>query len=45
MGIIYKIKSKLGYEPTMDFEAGLKKAVEWFELQQIVNTQYEGTNV
>jgi len=29
---ISNIKTKLGYEPKIDFEEGLKKTVEWFKL-------------
>ncbi|MCH7562962.1 MAG: NAD-dependent epimerase/dehydratase family protein [Gemmatimonadetes bacterium] len=30
-----KIKRVLGWEPTVDFEAGMKKTVEWFETQRM----------
>ena len=34
---IAKIKNKLGYEPKIDFEPGMKELVEWGEKEEAVD--------
>ncbi len=34
---IAKIKNKLGYEPKIDFELGMKELVEWGEKEEAVD--------
>lgn len=36
-----KIKSKLGFEPKISFERGIKKFTDWVEKQEVVEDKYE----
>jgi dTDP-L-rhamnose 4-epimerase len=36
-----KIKSKLGFEPKISFQEGIKKFTSWVNLQKVVEDKYE----